>query len=90
MLSKLLQHPSNGFYILFASCFDIDKDVIKVHYHKNVELHYYDLVDIALKCRRCVGQSKRYDLILAVAMTGLESRLLFVAFLDTHLIVGIG
>ena len=41
--------------MLFAFAFDLDKDVIKVHYHKNVELLYYDCVDIALKRDQCNG-----------------------------------
>ncbi len=37
MLLQLLQHLLNSFYVLFAFIFSIDKDVIEVNYHKNME-----------------------------------------------------
>ena len=76
--------------MLFALALSIDEDIIKVQYHKNVEFFCQDLVDIALKRGWCIGQSKRYDLVLEVAIASSESRLPFVSFLDPHLIVGIG
>ncbi len=90
MLSKLLQHPSNGLYVLLAFAFGVDEDVIKVNYHKNVELLYQDLIDIALERGRCIGQCKRHDLVFEVAITGPESCLPFIAFLDPPSTVGIG
>ncbi len=86
----MVQHPSNGLYMLFALTLGIDEDVIGVHYHKNVEFFCQDLVDIALECGRCVGQSKRYYLILEMAIAGPESRLPFVSFSNPYLMVGIG
>ncbi len=76
--------------MLLAFTFGIDEDVIEVHYHENVELFYQDLIDITLKHDQYIGQSKRHDLVFKVAIAGLEGRLLFVAFLDPHSMVGIG
>ncbi len=76
--------------MLFAFALGIDEDVIEIHYHKNVELFYHDLVDITLKCGRRVGQSKRHDLVFEVTIAGPEGRLPLIAFLDPHLIVSIG
>ncbi len=90
MLSKLLQHLSNGLYVLLAFAFSIDKDVIEVHYHKNVKLLCQDLIDIALERGQCVGQSKRHDLVLEVVIVDSESRLPFIAFLNPYLIKSIG
>ncbi len=90
MLLKLLEHPLNGLYVFFAFAFDVDEDVIKVHYHKNVKFFYQDLIDIALECSRCVSQSKRYDLVLEVAIAGLEDRFPCIAFPDPHSMVCIG
>ncbi len=70
--------------------YSVDEDVIKVHYNKNVELLYQDLVDITLKRGRCVGQSKRHDLIFEVTIVGLEGRLPFIVFPDPYLMVDIG
>ncbi len=89
MLLQLVQHLSNGLYVLFALVLSVDEDVIKVHYHENIELLCQDLVDITLKRGRSIGQSKRHNLIFEITITGPESRLLFVAFPDPHLMVGI-
>ncbi len=74
-------------YFVFA--FSVDENVIELYYHKNVELFYQDLIDVILKYGRCVGQSKRHDLIFKVIIAGLEGRFPFIAFFDSHLIVGI-
>ncbi len=75
--------------MLFAFTFGVNKDVIKIHYHKNVELFYQDLTDVALKYDRCINQSKRHDLVLEMAITGLKNYLLFIAFLYPHSMVDI-
>ncbi len=76
--------------MLFALALSIDKDVIEIHYYEDVELLGQDLVDVTLKRGRCIGQSKRHDLVLKMALAGPEGRLPFVAFPDPHLMVGIG
>ena len=68
----------------------IDEDVIKVHYHKNIELLCQDLVDIILEYGQCIGQSKKHNLVLEMAIVGPESRLLFVSFSNLHLMISIG
>ncbi len=90
MLLQLLQHLLKCLHVLFAFAFSIDENVIEVHYNKNVELFCQDLIDVTLKRDRYVGQSKRHELVHKVAIAGPESRLLFVAFLDPYLMVGIG
>ena len=76
--------------MLFAFALEIDKNVIEVHYHENVELLCQNLVDIALERGRYVGQSKRYHLVLEMAIAGLEGRFSFVSFPNPHSMVGIG
>ncbi len=76
--------------MLFALALSIDEDVIEIHYHKNVKLLGQNLVDVALKRGRCVGQSERHDLILEMSIMGPESRLSFLAFPDPHSMVSIG
>ncbi len=75
--------------MLFALTLSIDDNVIKIHYHKNVKLLGQDLVDIALKCGQCVGQSKKHHLVLEMAIAGPKSHFLFIAFPDPHLMIGI-
>ncbi len=89
MLLQLLQHLSNSFYVLFSLAFGVDEDIIKVHYHQNVKLLYQNLVDVDLESGRYVGHSKKYYLVLEMAIAGPESYLLFIAFFDPHLIVRI-
>ncbi len=75
--------------MFFIFVFGIDEDVIEVYYHKNVKLFYQDLINVALERGRYVGQSKRHDLILKVAITGPKGCFPFIAFLDPHSIIGI-
>ncbi len=89
MLLQLVQHPSNGLDVLFALVFSVDEDVIKVHYHEDVELLCQDLIDITLKRVQYVGQSKRHDLVLEMTIAGPEGRLPFLAFPDPHSMIGI-
>ena len=76
--------------MLFAFILGINEDVIKVHYYKNVKLFCQNLVDIVLERGRCVNQSKRHHLVLEIAIASFEGRLLFIAFLNLYLMVGIG
>ncbi len=76
--------------MLFALALSVDEDVIEIHYYKDVELLGQDLVDITLKHGQCVGQSERHDLVLEMAIGGLEGRFPFIAFPDPHSMVGIG
>ncbi len=87
---QLLQHLLKCLHVLFDFTFGVDEDVIEIHYHKNVKLLCQDLINVALKRDRGVGQSKRYNLVLEIAIAGPEGCFLFVAFPDLHLIVSIG
>ncbi len=76
--------------MLFALVLSVDEDIIEIYYYKNVEFLSKDLVDVTLKRGRYIGQSKRHDLVLEMAIAGPEGRLLFITFSDPNLIVGIG
>ena len=89
MLPQLVQNPSNGLYMFFILALNIDEDVIEIYYHKKVELLCQDLVDITLKHSRCVGQSKKHDLIFKVAILGPENHRLFVSFPNSYSMIGI-
>ena len=90
VLPQLVQHLPNGLDVLFALTLSVNENVIELHHHKNVKLLGQDLVDIALKYGRCVSQSKRYNLVLKMAIAGHESRFPFIAFPNPHLMVDIG
>ncbi len=76
--------------MLFALALSVDENIIEIYYYEDVELLGQDLVDVTLKRGRCIDQSKRYDLVLEMAVAGPEGRLLFVAFPDPHSMVGVG
>ncbi len=90
MLLQLVQYPLNGLYMLFVFTFGVDKDVIEVHYHENVELLCQDLIDVTLKHGRRISQSKRHNLVFEVTIVDPEDCLPFIAFSDPHLMVSIG
>ena len=75
--------------MIFSLIFDIDKDIIKIYYYKNIELFYQNLIDIALEYSRCVGQYKRHYLVLKMAVAGLESHFPFMSFSNLYPIVSI-
>ena len=75
--------------MLFAFTFGIDKDIIKVHNHENIELFCQDCIDIALKCDWCIGQSKTYHLVLKIAIADSENSFSFIAFFDLYLMIGV-
>lgn len=68
----------------------INENVIQVYNDKNIELFHQNLVDIAVKNCWYISQAKRYYLVLEMVITDLENRLLFMTFLDSHLIISIG
>ena len=74
----------------FSFGLSINDNIIKIYHYKDVELFCYDLIDIALKSSWCISQSKRYYLILKVAIVGSEGCFLFITFYDPHLMISIG
>ena len=76
--------------MLFAFAFDVNVDVIKIHYHENVKFLCRNFVDVNLKGSWCTSQSKKYYLVLKIAMVVHKTRFLFIAFPDPYLMVGVG
>ena len=81
---QFFENPSNGINVSLAWVFGVDEDVIKVNNDKDIEFLGQDLVNIALEAGRCVGQPKTYYLVLEVAISCPESRLLFIALFYPH------
>ncbi len=54
-----------------------------------VKFFYQNLVNVLLKHDWYIGQSKRYLLIVKLAILGLKNRVLFVIFSDFHLIINV-
>ena len=75
--------------MFFTLAFSVDEDVIKVYYQENVKLLCQDHVNITLERGRCIGQSKKHNLILEIAIAGLKGQFLFVSFLNCHSMISI-
>ena len=73
-----------------AYLFNINHDIFQIHYNKRVELFSKDFINIALNTGWSVGEFKRHNLILEVAVPVIKSSLSFVAFSDSHPMVGTG
>lgn len=84
---KLIQNLIYGLYIWLAEVFDIDQDILQVYNHKNIKLLGKNIIDITLQASRSIRESKKYELVLKVAMLSPKIYLLSIAFINSHLII---
>ena len=89
MLLSLVQYLLNSFYIFFAFIFGVDKNAIKIYNYQSVEFFCQNCVNIALKYGQYIYQSKKYHLVLEIAIAGIKDYFSFIAFPHSHLIIGI-
>ena len=89
VFSQLLENPSNGIDVSLAWVLGVDEDVIKVNNDKDIKFLGQDLVNIAPKASRYIGQPKRHYLVLEIAVSSPESRLLFIALFYSRPMVSI-
>lgn len=61
--------------------------MIEVYNDKNVKFFYYDSIDLVLKAGKSVEKTKKYNLILEIAIAYLENCFLVVIFSNSHLII---
>ena len=87
---QLVKNPMYYFDMAFFLVFGIGENTIQIHNNKDIMFFCKDLIDIALECCRSVGQSKRYYLILKMAVFGPESSLSLISFGNSHPVVGTG
>ncbi len=80
---KLFQGLLYDFYIWLTEVFSINQNVIK-----DMKLFSKDLIDITLKTSGYIRKTKKYNLILKIAIFGVKSCLLFIIFSDFYLILG--
>ena len=66
--------------VAFAFILGVDENIIQIHNDEDIKLFRKDLIDVGLEYCRSVGQSKRYYLILEVAISGLENSLPLISF----------
>lgn len=65
-------------------------DIVQIYKDKDVDFFNKDLIDIALKTVWSIGESKKHDLILNIAVSSPKSSFLFINFSNSYLLVGIG
>ena len=71
------------------ACFlNVDQDIVQIYHNKDVELFSEDFIDIAPKTGRSIGEPKKHNLILEVAVSNMKCSLSFVVFLNSHPEVG--
>ena len=75
--------------MIFASIFGLDQNIIKVNNDKNVNFFYSDFFDIALKLGKSVKKSKKYKLILKIAILHLKNSFSFFTFSYSYFIISI-
>lgn len=69
---------------------NVYQDIIKVENKKNIEFCNLDLVNILLKTGQRIEKCKKHYLIFKITILSVKSRFLFIAFLYSHLIIGVG
>ena len=72
-----------------AEIFGIDQDVIQIYYNKDIKLFSKDPVNIALKTSQYIKKTKKHDLVLEIAVSGVKGCFSLIIFLDSHLMIGI-
>ena len=76
-----------NYNVAISVIISIDKNVVQVYNDKDVNLFSKNLINVFLKAYWCVCQSKKYHLVLKLAIPSLERHLLFVPLADSHPIV---
>ena len=72
---------------MFLRGFAKDKYVVKVDSNKPVEVVTENLVHKALKCTRCITQTKGKNSVFKETKAGLKSGPMLVSILDSNLVV---
>lgn len=89
MVPELFWDSVNGVDMILALIFGGNEDIIEVNNNKNVQHLSKNLIDEPLETWRSVWQPKKHFLILELSVTGHKTRILFVSFSISHLILGI-
>lgn len=85
MLTQLFEDPLNAIIMI---CFiGIDQNVFQVYNIKNIQFFSQDFIDLALKTGGSIDQTRRYNLILKITIPNSKHLLLFISFLNTHLMI---
>ena len=87
MLSEVLENFSDMASVFFLGV-RVDEYVIEVHQYTNIEQVTEDIIHEALESDGCIGESERHYAPFKGAAVSPESRLPFIALLDSDQMVG--
>ena len=73
-----------------AYIFYIDENIIQVDNNEDIQFFGHNFVDVTLEAGRCIGKTKRHNLVLKMTVLSLKGHLPFITFLNSHLIIGAG
>ena len=73
--------------VVFLIILAIDENIININHHEFVEEWTEDFLDQSLECCRGIGETKRHDFVLIVAISGAESCFFDVLFMDSDLMI---
>ena len=65
----------------------INQDIIDVDNHTNIKKGFQDILDQGLESGGCIGESKRHDLILVMAISRAKCSFFDVILVDPNLVV---
>ena len=85
----LIKNPAYSLNIRLAQISGIDQYIIQIYDNKNISFFSQNLINVSLECSRSIRKAKRYDLILKMAIAGLEGCFLFVIFTNLYLVISI-
>lgn len=88
VFSELIQNPVYNFYVGQTRVFGINHDVVQICNDENLEFFSKDFVNIVLEAELSIRKTKKHDLILEMTIPDSKNGLLFIAFLNFHLMVG--
>lgn len=72
MFSELINDPAYYFYVYLTQIFNINQNIVQVHYNKNVGLFNQNFDNIAFKASETIGKSEKYDWVLKIAISSLK------------------
>ena len=85
-VEMMLLEASENFLDMVLVCFlrvQVDEYVVEVYQYTNIEQVTEDVIHEALESGRCVGESERHYVPFEGAVASPESRLPFIALLDS-------
>ena len=89
VFSQFFENTSNGIDVKLIWIFGMDKNIIYINNDNNIELLGQDLINVILEVGRCVGELKKYYLVLEIVISSFKARFLFIALFYLYPMVNI-